>query len=149
MKRVLISQNERNNGTDYLIVNGELLNDEDKVVYYGRIFSKTDDWEEVHKDDFLEIRQKENQMLIKSYYKERDTINSIIYYMYLFDKIDDVDIILNFLEQDSQLINRSFDKEHTQKIIEDIRKNKEIKKKIIKYIAIAAGAIALIYFLTK
>lgn len=57
MERILVSQNERNNGTDYLIINGEISNDKDKVVFYGKKFSKTDDWVEVYKDVFLEIRK--------------------------------------------------------------------------------------------
>jgi len=149
MERILVSQNERNNGTDYLIVNGEVLNDRNKVVYYGRKFSKTDNWKELHKDDFLEIRQHQNQLLIKSFYNERDNINSIIYYMYITEEIDNIEKILAFLEKDSQLINRTFDKEQVQKVIEQIKRNKVLKKNIIKYLAIAVGALALIYILTR
>jgi len=149
MERVLVSQNERNNGTDYLIVNGEISNDRNKVVYYGRKFSKTDDWIEVYKDDFLEIRQQQNQLIIKSFYNERDTINSIIYYMYLIEETDDIETILSFLEKDSKLINRTFDKERIQKVIEQIKSNEGLKKNLIKYIAIAVGALALIYLLTR
>src|SRR5690554_5287303 len=111
MERVLVSQNERNNGTDYLIVNGKITTDEDKVVYYGRKFSKTDGWDKVYKDEFIEIKKQQNQLLIKSFYNERDTINSIIYYMYLIEENDNIETILNHLEKDSQLINRTFDKE--------------------------------------
>ena len=149
MERVLVSQNERNNGTDYLIVNGEISNDRNKVVYYGRKFSKTDDWIEVYKDDFLEIRQQQNQLIIKSFYNERDTINSIIYYMYLIEETDDIETILSFIEKDSKLINRTFDKERIQKVIEQIKSNEGLKKNLIKYIAIAVGALALIYLLTR
>lgn len=149
MERVLVSQNERNNGTDYLIVNGEISNDRNNVVYYGRKFSKTDDWNEVYKDDFLEIRQQQNQLLIKSFYNERDTINSIIYYMYLIEETDNIETILSFLEKDSQLINRTFDKERVQKVIEKIKNNESLKKNLIKYIGIAVGALALIYLLTR
>ena len=126
MKRVLVSQNENNNGTDYLIVDGVLANNEDKVVYYGRIFSKTDDWNELYKDNFLEVRQQNNQLLIKSFYNDKDVVGRSIYYMYLVeDKLDNFDTILGFLEKDSQLINRNLDREHTQEIIAKIKNNKE------------------------
>lgn len=149
MKRILVSQNERNNGTDYLIENGIVINDEDKIVYYGRIFSKTDNWEEVYKDDFLEVRQQENQLLIKSFYNDKDVAGRIIYYMYLIEEKDSIETILDYLEKDSQLINRTFDRERVQKIIEQIKNNEDLKKNLIKYIAIAVGALALIYLLTR
>lgn len=149
MERILVSQNERNNGTDYLIVNGEISNDKDKVVFYGKKFSKTDDWVEVYKDDFLEIRKQQNQLLIKSFYNERDTINSIIYYMYLIEETDNIETILYFLEKDSQLINRTFDKERVQTIIEKIKSDEGLKKNLIKYIALSVAALGLIYLLTR
>lgn len=149
MERILVSQNERNNGTDYLIINGEISIDKDKVVFYGKKFSKTDDWVEVYKDDFLEIRKQQNQLLIKSFYNERDTINSIIYYMYLIEETDNIETILSFLEKDSQLINRTFDKEKVQTIIEQIKRNECLKKNLIKYIALSVAALGLIYLLTK
>lgn len=149
MERVLVSQNERNNGTDYLIVNGKITNDEDKVVYYGRKFSKTDDWDKVYKDEFIEIKKQQNQLLIKSFYNERDNINSIIYYMYLIEENDNIETILNHLEKDSQLINRTFDKEQVQNIIEQINSKEGLKKNLINYIAVAVGALALIYLLTR
>jgi len=149
MKRVLVSQNEQNNGTDYLIVDGKLLNDEDKIVYYGREFSKTDDWKEIHKEDFLEIRKNKNQLLIKSFYNEKDSIGSVIYYMYLIDETVNIQTIIDYLEKDSQLIKRTFDKRRTQEIISEIKKNKEIKKQIEKYGLITVGILALIYLITR
>lgn len=150
MKRVLISQNEKNNGTDYLIVDGRKLTDEDSIVKYGRIISKTDNWIEIHKDDYLEIRKNENQLLIKSFYNDKDIVGRAIYYLYLIeDELDNFDNILNFLEQDSLSIDRTFDKERTQDIISKIKNDEKIKKKIVKYITIAIGALVLVYLLTK
>lgn len=149
MKRILVSQNENNSGAGYLIVNGELLDNEDKIVYYGRVFSSTDEWKKLYKDDFLEIRQQENQLLIKSFYNDKDVAGRIIYYMYLIEETDNIETILNYLEKDSQLINRTFDKETVQKIIEQIISNKGLKKNLIKYIAVAVGALALIYLITR
>jgi len=150
MKRVLISQNEKNNGTDYLIVDGKQLTDENSVVKYGRIISKTDDWGEIHKDDYLEIRKNENQLLIKSFYNDKDAVGRAIYYLYLIeDELDNIDNVLKYLEQDSQLIDRTFDKERTQDIVAKIKNNEELKNKIAKYVIIAVGALALIYAITK
>src|SRR5690554_7793248 len=83
MKRLLSSQNERNIGTDYLIVDGEKLTDEDSMVKFGRLISKTDDWAEVYKDGYLEIRKDGNQLLLKSFYNEKDIVGRSIYYLYL------------------------------------------------------------------
>lgn len=149
MKRVLISQNERNNGTDYLIVDGNLIQDEDNVAYYGRIFSNTDKWKEFFKDDFIEIRKDKNQLLIKSFYEDKDIAGRVIYYMYLVEDQDSIETILNYLEQDSKVIERSFDRERVLKIIERINTNDRLKKSIIKYVAIAFGAVTLVYLLTK
>lgn len=149
MKRVLISQNENNNGTDYLIVDGVLVNNEDKVVHYGRMFSKTDDWNELYNDNFLEVRQEDNQLLIKSFYKDKDVVGRSIYYMYLIDETDNTETILEYLDKDSQLINRTFERKLVQNTIEQIRNNKELKKKIIRYALIVVGVLSLIYLLTR
>lgn len=149
MSRILISQNETNNSTEYLIVNGHLLDDDDNMLKYGRIISKTDDWGELYKDDFLEIRKNENQLLIKSFYTDKDIVNRSIYYIYLIDETEDFDVILNQLEKDSQLIHRTIDREKTQNLINRIKNDEEIKKKIIKYLIITVGVSFGIYLLSK
>ena len=150
MKRVLVSQNEKNNGKDYLIVDGKLLTDDKNVIKYGRIISKTDEWEEIYRDDYLEIRKNENQLLLKSFYNDKDIVGRSIYYLYMVDEeFDNIDSILGYLEQDSQLINRTYDRERTQDIVAKIKNSDEIKGKLIKYMAIALGAILLGYLLTR
>jgi hypothetical protein len=150
MKRVLVSQNEKNNGKDYLIVDGKLLTDDKNVIKYGRIISKTDEWEEIYRDDYLEIRKNENQLLLKSFYNDKDIVGRSIYYLYMVDEeFDNIDSILGYLEQDSQLINRTYDRERTQDIVGKIKNSDEIKGKLIKYMAIALGAILLGYLLTR
>lgn len=150
MKRVLVSQNEYNSGTDYLIVDGKLLTDENSILKYSNIISQTDHWEEVYRDDYMEIRKNENQLLLKSFYKDKDIVGRAIYYLYLVeDEFDNIDNILNYLESDSQLIERILDREHTQRIVDKIKNDKKIKKKIIKLIVIALGVLVLIGLLTK
>ena len=148
MKRILVSQNENNNGTSYLIVDGKLLTDRNSVAKYGRIISKTDHWEEVYrdKDDYMEIRKNENHLLLKSFYNDKDIVGRAIYYLYLVEDVfDNIDTILNYLEKDSQLINRTFDRVRTQEIIDKIRNDKKIKSKIKIVITILLlGGIALL-----
>lgn len=150
MNRVLVSQNENNKETDYLIVNGILLTDKDSIVNYGRIISETDSWPQIHNDAYLEIRRNENQLLFKSFYDDKDMVGRAIYYLYLIeDKLENIDNILMNLEQDSQLISRTFDRDRTQDIVTAIKNSKETERKIIKYVAITAGALVLLYLLTK
>lgn len=149
MKRVLISQNENNNGTEYIIVNGKIEINYDRIVEYGRILSKTDDWEEIHNEDFLEIRKNEKQLLIKSFYKDKDIVGRSIYYLYLIDENDNYDLILDYLEQDSKLINRTVDRFRTTELINKLKNSAKIKKKINTYLLIALGLAVLIYLLTK
>ena len=149
MKRILVSQNERNNGTDYLIVDGEMLTDDDSMVKYGRLISKTDDWAEVYKDDYIEIRKDENQLLLKSFYNEKDIVGRSIYYLFLIEGSDSLQVILNYLQKDSQLINKTFDRDRTQKLINKIGNSEKVKNTITKYVAIALGLSFLIYIFTK
>jgi hypothetical protein len=149
MKRVLISQNENNNGTEYIIVNGKIEINYDRIVEYGRILSKTDDWEEIHNEDFLEIRKNEKQLLIKSFYKDKDIVGRSIYYLYLIDENDNYDLILDYLEQDSKLINRTVDRFRTTELINKLKNSAKIKNKINTYLLIALGLAVLIYLLTK
>lgn len=149
MKRILVSQNERNNGTDYLIVDGEMLTDDDSMVKYGRLISRTDDWSEVYKDDYLEIRKDGIQLLLKSFYNEKDIVGRSIYYLYLIEESDSFQVILDCLQKDSQLINKTFDLDRTQNLINSIENNESVKKTITKYVAIALGLSFLIYIFTK
>lgn len=149
MKRLLSSQNERNIGMDYLIVDGEMLTDEDSIVKYGHLISNTDDWAEVYKDDYLEIRKNGSQLLLKSFYNETDIVGRSIYYLYLIEESDNLQVILNYLEKDSQLISRTFDRDRTQDLINKIENNEKAKKTIRTYIAIAIGLSLLIYIFTK
>lgn len=149
MKRILVSQNENNDGSDYLIVDGEIVNDNSKLVYYGRHFAKTDEWKEVYKDDFLEVRQEKNHLLLKSFYKNKDVIGRAIYYMYIVEETDNLDTILSFLEKDSKLINREFDNKQTKIIIDRINSNDRVKKKFTKLILVAVGIAILIALLSK
>jgi hypothetical protein len=79
MKRILISQNEKNNGTDYVVVNGKLVKDEDIRLKHYREVRKSDNWKVNYKDDFLELKSENGQILIKSNYLDKDNVNRSIY----------------------------------------------------------------------
>lgn len=148
MKRILISQNETNDNTDYLIENGKILKDKDALVHYGRLLAQTNDWKCVYKDDFMEIRSNENQLILKSYCVEPDNFGSTIYYMYLIyensdSPIKNTDLLLDTLEEDIAAIDRTIDRERTQRLVEHVRSKEEIKKRInialIALLLVAAG----------
>lgn len=150
MERILVSQNENNNGTDYLIVNGLLLKDEDSVVKYGRILSKTDQWEELYKDEFLEIRKNDKKLVFKSFYYDKDIVGRSIYYLYIIEKEqENYEQILEQLREDSFIIERTFDKDRVLELISRMENNNSAKKKINQYLIIGIGIAFLIYLLTK
>ena len=82
MKRLLISQNETNNGKDYVVVDGELINDQDLCLQYYRKLKETDNWKQNFKDDFFELKSNNKDILLKSHYIEDDNVDRNIYYMY-------------------------------------------------------------------
>ncbi|MEW4925773.1 hypothetical protein [Algibacter sp. 2305UL17-15] len=140
MKRILISQNEENNGEDYVVVDGNLIIDKDLSLKYYRKIKETESWKENFKDDFIELKSNKKDILIKSHYLDTDNINRYIYYMYYVKKNDDLNIILDFLEKDSEKINRNIDKEKTLEIINRIKANKKLTSVFLKVILILAAA---------
>lgn len=130
MKRILISQNEKNDGTDYVIVNGQLIKDEDLCLQHYRELRKSDTWKKDYKDDFLELKSNNNQILLKSHYSDKDNVNRNIYYTYLIENTDDFETVIRYLEKDSQVINREIDREGTLHVINKIKTNNKIKSKI-------------------
>lgn len=149
MKRILLSQHERNNGTDYLIVDGELLMDDNSIVEYGRLIAQTDEWKEEYRDEFLEIRKKENKIILKSYYTDKDIVGRVIYYLYIIEGVDDFNIIMDYLKEDSKVIDRTFDREKILGIVEEINNNKKLKKKVIGIVLLIIGLSLLTYLIKK
>ena len=83
MKRILVSQNENNNGTDYIVIDGKLENSDEVMHQVSKKIFSTDNWRRIHKDDFLEIKKNGNELLLKSYYKDKDVAGRAIYYLYM------------------------------------------------------------------
>ncbi|WP_318639702.1 hypothetical protein [Flavobacterium ardleyense] len=148
MERVLISQNENNNGTDYLVLNGTLVKDLDTIVEYGRLIAETDAWQEIYKNNFIDVRKLKNQILIKSQYIDQDIAGRSIYYIYLVKEYDSFEKILEYLRRDSELLGRKFDKEKTDQVILNLN-NSVVKKKIVKYLILLAATSILIYYFNK
>lgn len=148
MKRILISQNETNNNEDYVVVDGVLIKNKDLALQYYRKLKETDNWKQNFKDDFLELKSNNKDVLIKSHYLDRDNVNRSIYYMYYVERNDDFNEILKYLEIDSQIIDRNIDKEKTLEIINKIKTNNNIKSIFYKLILILVAA-SLAYSLFK
>ena len=134
MKRILISQNEMNDGKDYVVVDGELINDEDLRLKYFRKLRETDDWNQSFKDDTFELKSKKNNFFLKSHYIDKDNTNRNIYYMYFVENNDNLDAVLDFLEKDSKIISRNIDSEKTLEIINKIKSNEKLKSIFYKLI---------------
>ena len=130
MKRILISQNEENDGTEYVVVDGELIKDKDLCLQYYREVRKSDAWKQNFKNDFLVLKSSNNKIFLKSHYSDKDDANRNIYYTYLIENNDNFETILTQLEEDSKIINRKIDKEKTLAVIEKIKTDKNLKLKL-------------------
>jgi len=148
MERILISQNENNDGTDYVVVNGGLVRDEDLSLKYYRELRKSDNWKQVYKDEFLEFRSNNNQILLKSHFLDKDNVNRNIYYTYYISNNDSFETVLNQLENDSNVINRKVDRDRTLEIIKGFKSNKSLRLNIT-IILISIAAISIAYYITN
>lgn len=148
MKRILISQNEKNDGTDYVVVDGQLINDKDLHQEYYNKVKETRNWKQSFKNDFLELKSNNNNILINSHYLDKDNVNRNIFYIYLIENKDNLEDILEYLDKDSKLINRNVDREKTLEIINRIKANKGIKLNLANLLLVLAAA-GFVYFIIK
>ena len=149
MERILMSQHEDNNGTDYVVLNGKLLQDKDDIREYARKIIDTEDFKVKYSDEYITISQKENKILFSSNYENKDNVGRKIYYMYLIDNGDDLETILEYLERDSMALNRQFDREKTLEIIKRIQGNNKLKSNLQKLIIIIVAVVLAGYLLSK
>lgn len=149
MERILMSQHEENNGTDYVVLNGVLLKDASEIAKYAQKVIKTDDFKEMHSDGYLTISQKDNKILFSSNYENKDDAGRKIYYMYLLDKQDSLERVLDYLEKDSMALNRQFDREKTMEIIQKIKSNDTLKKNLAKWILIGIAVLGVVYLISN
>lgn len=149
MERILMSQHEDNDGTDYVVLNGKLLQDRDDIREYARKIIDTEDFKVKYSDEYITISQKENKILFSSNYENKDNVGRKIYYMYLIDNGDDLETILEYLERDSMALNRQFDREKTLEIIKRIQGNNELKSNLQKWIIITVAVVLAGYLISK
>jgi hypothetical protein len=149
MERILMSQHEDNNGTDYVVLNGKLLQDKDDIREYARKIIDTEDFKVKYSDEYITISQKENKILFSSNYENKDNVGRKIYYMYLIDNGVDLETILKYLERDSMALNRQFDREKTLEIIKRIQGNNKLKSNLQKLIIIIVAVVLAGYLLSK
>ncbi|WGU67567.1 hypothetical protein QIU18_05425 [Capnocytophaga canimorsus] len=149
MKRILVSQNENNNGTDYIVIDGKLENSDEVIRQVSKKIFSTDNWRRIHKDDFLEMKKNGNELLLKSYYKDKDIAGRSIYYLYMVENNDDIDSVLHFLEKDSEVINRNIDKERTLQIVEHIKSDNKLRNIIIYTLLVIIALSSVVVLLTK
>lgn len=144
-----MSQHEENNGTDYVVLNGVLLKDASEIAKYAQKVIKTDDFKEMYSDGYLTISQKDNKILFSSNYENKDEAGRKIYYMYLLDKQDSLERVLDYLEKDSMALNRQFDREKTMEIIQKIKSNDTLKKNLAKWILIGIAVLGVVYLISN
>ena len=149
MERILMSQNEDNNGTDYVVLNGKILQDRDDIREYARKIIDTEDFKVRYSDEYITISQKDNKILFSSNYENKDNVGRKIYYMYLIDNGVDLETILEYLERDSMALNRQFDREKTLEIIDRIRNNDTLRINLVKWILLSIVSAGALYLFSK
>lgn len=120
MKRILITQNENNDNTDYLIKNGKLVvDDEIKSDLHYEVSNSYINGEMVYENNNLRIKRFDNKIIIQSYYIDRDVIGRQIFYMFYIEKSTgfNSDDIVRFLKEDSNELSRTIDPNDERQII--------------------------------
>ncbi|MBS1570795.1 MAG: hypothetical protein JST62_00155 [Bacteroidetes bacterium] len=149
MERILMTQNEYNNGTDYIVVDGKLIENKDSIMQYNKEFSDILKWKKLASDNDIEIRKNRNRILFKSFYNENDVVGRSIYYMYLIDKDSDYNTLIDFLENDSKVINRTIDRMAVDRMIETLKKNQNLKRLLNLSILLIVIGIAMFLIFKK
>lgn len=151
MERILISQSEKNDGTDYTVVNGKLISDENLKFNYFKLLDNLEK-KLIYNDDYLRIEKVKKAILLTSVFTGEDNVGRKISYMYLIDKSNQVFEILKYLEEDAKVLNRKLDSEQTKKIVHFLNNNIPVKiemNKILLLSLIGISVIASILYFTK
>lgn len=147
MERILISQIEDNDRTQYVVVDGLLLEDKSDYREYTDIVINAGDYKTIYKDSSISIKQRKQELIIYSHYLEKDSVGRSIMYIYYIDKnTNDFNNIIQSLLEDSKVINRNINKYHLQQVIEKlISKRRILNNNVFKIAIIAILAGVLIY----
>jgi hypothetical protein len=135
MKRVLFSQNESPIKDDYFVIDGVLEKDNLSDLSIGafKLINSIENWKVVYEDSELKIQKKGEFLSIKSHYMNKDESDRFIFYIY-YVETNDISLMINLLKEDSKKINKELAFE-TEKLIEKLNKNADLKKILIGIIA--------------
>jgi len=133
MKRILYSQNESTINDDYFVIDGvlEKNNISEMSMKAFQLVKSIENWKIVYEDEELIIREKGKFLSIKSHYVNKDESGRYLFYVYYVES-NDIEKMLEDLKRDSIKINKEVAFE-TERLIELIKKNKNIKKIIIGF----------------
>ena len=153
MDRILISQSEKNDGTNYTVINGVLSNNE---FYARKMFIEITGVEStkmIFKNDFLTVEKKDDFIYFTSSYIDEDNVGRKISYMYKINKSTSFREIIKLLQFDSKIINRQLDSKKILQIVELIEKDKKLQNKINQIILLSIIGIvvfaSILYFTKK
>lgn|SRR5690554_675366 len=125
MKRILISQNETNNNTDYVLENGKLI--DDKGIGSDLHYEVTNSYlnaEMIYQNGDLRVKKSDNKIIIQSYYTDTDVIGRRIFYMFYIEESETInpDNIIEYLKQDSKVLSRSINEDDETNLKENLKK---------------------------
>lgn len=152
-KRFLLTQNENNNGISYVLEDGKLVNEGFTKNEIVKKILEGQSLKTIYHDDFVKVRTNEKDVVfIDSFYDTCDVEGRKIYYMYLIKgENDSWEKIVDWLEKDSNILQREFNQEN----LKNLKLDKKLKKKVSNLVVgiIGFGAIvgfgALVYLLSK
>lgn len=161
MKRILITQNENNDNTDYLIENGKLIIDNNiKSDLHYEVTNSYINAEMIYENNSLRIKRLDDKIIIQSYYLDTDVIGRNIFYIFYIENSTRInsDDIINFLKEDSRELSRNINPDDEKQIIDDhlynfeinIKKNKKlIDKKLGTILLIITGLLLSAFLIYK
>lgn len=127
MNRILFSPNPLDRTIDYLIVDGENVNNEKLRFQIEKQLNNFDHLKKIFSDQFLTLYKGDDSLIIKSFYKQKDESERQIYYVYKINTGLSIDQILEFLEKDSLMIGRTIDREQVLETLKLIKEHKNYK----------------------
>lgn len=119
MRRILISQNENNDNTDYVVENGKLVYDKAMISdLHVEVTKSYLEGDLLYKNDNLKIKRLNDKVIIQSHYVDVDVVGRRIFYMFYVEKLSQIDVqtFINLLKKDSKVISRTIDENDENQI---------------------------------
>lgn len=126
MLRILISQNENNDNTDYVVVDGQKIEDAVlKSTFHSEVTESYIRGKMLFEEENLRIKRFNNKYIIQSHYLDSDIIGRNIYYMFYFENNEKLDVekLILYLKKDSDVLSRTIDKKDEKLILDNVGKN--------------------------